>query len=133
MTRLLEKLLPWLLIAAAVLCGWLGVKGIRDRQRFLPATALITEITHWYGTGEDDDTHVVTVRYTIGGTHYETDLQEYSASMREGKTINIRYDPENPANVVTASYTGVIVSFAMAVVALAAGGILLVKQTRGEA
>lgn len=47
----------------------------------------------------DDPTFTVTVDYVADGTHYTSTLDSYSPSYRVGKTIDVLYDPANPAVV----------------------------------
>ena len=39
------------------------------------------------------------VEYTVGGRSYETRLNYSSSTMREGDTVTVRYDSENPRDV----------------------------------
>ena len=81
--------------------------------------AVITDIeSEHYGSGEDRKTrHTVWVEYTVDGTDYSEVLNEmtdnYSSSMREGKSIKVYYDPDNPSDVRTVSYVLEIVFFSL--------------------
>ena len=44
----------------------------------------------------NDVKRIVTVKYTVGGKEYTTQLDSDSPSNEMGKTVNIRYDPQDP-------------------------------------
>ncbi|AKT49160.1 hypothetical protein ADJ70_09800 [Olsenella sp. oral taxon 807] len=53
-------------------------------------------------TGDGEDHHVVYVRYTYEGVTYDhIPLYSYSASMREGDSIELLINPANPRRVDT--------------------------------
>lgn len=61
--------------------------------------ALITEIdtyTDYDSDGERYTEHDVYISYSYEGKNYETELSEYSSTMKEGKTIQILIDPNCP-------------------------------------
>ena len=41
--------------------------------------------------------HKVTVEYTVGGTKYREELDVYSGTFKEGKTVTVLYDPADPS------------------------------------
>jgi len=132
MNRVFTKFAPLILLAAAVLFAYFGVTGIRERRDYIPTTAVITDITRIDRAGGTQDEHRVTVAYDVGQNHYESELGEYSSSMRVGKEIAVKYNPERPGEVATASYTAVVMSFVMAVIALAGCAVVTWKRLGGR-
>lgn len=67
-------------------------------------TATITSITERPSDSADEDTEYdVTVEYTVDGQKYEEKLGYYSPSFKVGKTINVKYDSNDPSKVVGGS------------------------------
>ena len=48
--------------------------------------------------GEEEE-HIVIVRYEVDGTAYEEELDDYSPTYHEGKTVKVYYDPKNPSTI----------------------------------
>lgn len=66
-------------------------------DRSVETGAVITEIQTYHS--DDGYSHRVYVTYAVGDELYETYLNSYNSSMREGQTLRVRYDPEHPAQV----------------------------------
>ena len=67
-------------------------------------------------TGDGEDHHVVYVRYTYEGVTYDhIPLYSYSASMREGDSVELLINPANPRRVDT-SWWGMPFIFALAII-----------------
>ena len=47
----------------------------------------------------DEEDHTVTVEYTVDGTRYTEVLDYYSYNFKEGKTVDILYNPNNPSDI----------------------------------
>ncbi len=82
----------------------------------------------------DDTTYTVTVEYVADGARYTSTLDSYSPSYKEGKTINVLYDPQNPSVVHGGSmgfgiYAMVI---GVAIIALVAVSGAKTKQAKAE-
>ena len=56
---------------------------------------------------DDDDEHVVTVSYVVDGKTYTEVLDSYSPSYKEGKVINVAYDPNHPETVHGQGFAGI--------------------------
>ena len=48
---------------------------------------------------DETSDHIVTVDYVADGLRYTTELDMYSGTWKEGKTITVYYDPSNPSVV----------------------------------
>ena len=66
-------------------------------------TATITSIEKDQESISDDDSYIVTARYTVDGQEYTGVLNSYSPSYKEGGTVEIRYDPKDP-NKITSGF-----------------------------
>lgn len=86
-----------LLIAALFAC-------IQSSVEFSSGATVTAEIEQIQRetTGDGEDHHVVYVRYTYEGVTYDhIPLYSYSASMREGDSIELLINPANPRRVDT--------------------------------
>lgn len=93
-----------LVILAAVLAVIALVVGVYttffESKGFEKATATIVSVEEDPDSmDEDDPDHIVTVEYDVDGQHYTSVLDYFSGSMKPGKTVDIRYNPENPAEI----------------------------------
>ena len=67
---------------------------------FIPTKAQIVSITEDPDTfGEDSPSYIVIVSYKADGSEYTSRLDSYSPSYKEGKTIDVFYDPADPSIV----------------------------------
>lgn len=99
-----------LLIAALFAC-------IQSSVEFSSGSTVTAEIEQIQRetTGDGEDHHVVYVRYTYEGVTYDhIPLYSYSASMREGDSIELLINPANPRRVDTT--WGMPFLFALAII-----------------
>ncbi|MDO4418091.1 MAG: DUF3592 domain-containing protein [Eubacteriales bacterium] len=82
------------------------------------------------GGGSDDSDYIVTVGYTVDGQSYQSVLDSYSPSYREGKTIDVLYNPDDPSVVHGADAMG-IYALAVGIVILVIAAVSGVKTRRG--
>ena len=82
---------------------------------------------------ESADTYDVYVKYTVQGTTYESQLDDYKNSYREGKELTVYYNPEKPGEVLSPGVVGPIVSIALGAVALFVGGGAVLRPVREKA
>jgi len=131
MNNVIRKFAPLIALAAAVVFLIMGISGIRQHNSFAKTTGTITRIeTIEAVSADENDDHVVYVSYTVDGKDYESQLGEYSASMSEGKSIEIQYNTENPAEIISASYFGVIMYFVLSALGFIGGVAALIKRIR---
>lgn len=65
-------------------------------------TGTITEIEVYYTKDSDGDRvrrHRVYVEYIVDGERYENRLDSYNSTMREGGSVTVYYDPDNPTRI----------------------------------
>ncbi len=95
-------------------------------------TATIVSIEKDPESTSDDDSYIVTARYTAGGKEYTNVLNSYSPSYKEGGVVEVRYDPADP-NKITSGYGIGIYAMAVGAVILLAIIFLTVKQKKSVA
>lgn len=77
------------------------ISGVRFEETAKETTATITTITSDMTPGGDAEYNAY-VDYQVEGKWYrDVCLHYYTSSMREGETITLLYDPENPENIRT--------------------------------
>lgn len=70
-----------------------------ESRGFVKTTATITDFEVNYGSGDESDTYTPIVEYTVDGKTYTGRLNESSGSYKVGKTITVKYDPNDPTVV----------------------------------
>lgn len=81
----------------------------------------------------DDPTYTVTVDYVADGTHYTSTLDSYSPSYKVGKTIDVLYNPANPAVVHAGSLGFGIYAMALGAAIIVIVIVSAVKTKQGKA
>lgn len=132
MKRILCILLALALIAGGIVFGIFAIKRINKGKSFTPVQGVITRIDAQSGgideNGNTEYTYYVFVKYTVDGTEYESELGEYQSSYREGDSIEVKYNPDNPSEIQSTSTLSAILTIAMPIVAVLAGAVLLFKS-----
>ena len=96
---------------------------------FEKTTATIVSVTELPKDFEDEEAkYDVVVEYTVNGQKYTEKLDYYSPSFEAGKTIDVRYNPENPAEVHGGSGFGIYILIAGVVIA----AIVIFSIVRGK-
>ena len=128
--RILLIIMPVVFLAASIFCIVMGFKNVGYQKSYLPVSGEITRI-YRVDDGGDDYHFDVFVKYTVDGKEYESLLGEYSSSFREGAAIELKYDPADPVNVITAGGTSSTVLFAMGAVGILCALGLGLRAIRG--
>lgn len=96
---------------------------------FEKTTATIVSVTELPKDFEDEEAkYEVVVEYTVNGQKYAEKLDYYSPSFEAGKMIDVRYNPENPAEVHGGSGFGIYILIAGVVIA----AIVIFSIVRGK-
>jgi len=132
MRKLLIRFAPVILLAAVVIFTMMGIREVKAQNTFEKTTAVITNIEREYVGGEKDYEYHVFVRYSAGGTEYESMLDSYSSSMKVGKELKAVYNPEDPYEVKAAGYFASVMCFVMAAIALFAAVSTIIKKLNGR-
>ena len=94
-------LFPLICILAGLIFAGFGGYNLYARFSFTPTEATIVDV--WYtdsGNYEDAPSVHALVSYVADGVDYEEELQNFAAKdAKIGKTISVRYNPNNPAEV----------------------------------
>ncbi|MBQ4044998.1 MAG: DUF3592 domain-containing protein [Lachnospiraceae bacterium] len=80
-------------------------------------TATIISIEKDPASAADDDSYIVTARYTVDGKEYTKVLDSYSPGYKEGGTVEVRYDPSDPNKVTS--------GFGIGIYAMVVGAVIL--------
>ena len=83
---------------------------------YLKTTATIVSIEEDQESGEDDS-YIVTAKYTVDGTEYTNVLDSYSPSYKVGGTVEVRYDPSDPNKITS--------GFGIGLYSMIVGGVIL--------
>ena len=120
-----------IILGLAAFAGGIFVTFIKGNG-FQETTAVIERIEEVYtGTGTDssDIDHEVYVNYTVDGKEYSGKSDYYAPGYKEGKTIKIYYNPENPAEI-TGNSRGMGIYMIIIGAALAVGGVAVFVTDR---
>ncbi len=101
--------------AIALLVGlvflFTGLGKIKKINTFPTTPAEIIEIEEIPGSADESDTFIVTVRYAVGGTIYESKTDDYKNGWQVGKQITVHYNPEKPQEIVAMStFTAILIT-----------------------
>lgn len=88
----------WLFLAGVVMLIAGAVVFALSPKNAVKTTGTITDI-QTESFGEGDETHRVFVDYDVDGTHYHEELSNFSPDYAVGKTIDVYYDPADPAKI----------------------------------
>jgi len=92
--------------AIAVLCLVIMGNEAKFRETAVETEAVITKINTYRKNNTDGEYyHDVYVKYTVDGDVYESRLNYWNSGMREGGTVKIYYDPDEPNVIVSDSTT----------------------------
>ena len=92
-----------------------GVIGLRNADRFTPATGTIRSIQLVSEAIEENDVDIyeVMVEYTVDGQSYLSDIGQMKDDYSVGKEIDIIYDPDHPETITlpgkTTSVIGIVI------------------------
>ncbi|MBP3896541.1 MAG: DUF3592 domain-containing protein [Mogibacterium sp.] len=95
---------------------------------YMKTTATIVSIEEDQESGEDDS-YIVTARYTVDGKEYSNVLDSYSPSYEVGGTVEVRYDPADP-DKITSGYGIGIYSMIVGAAILLITGFVTLKQKK---
>ena len=127
--RTLFVVLLVLALAAAGAGGYLTFFATRGFQDAVATIVRIDSERDSGGEKESDAMYTVYVTYTVDGTDYTELLDSYFPNYEVGKQVEVKYDPENPALVRTAS-VGFGVYLMIVGAALGAGAALVFLKSR---
>ena len=107
MKKYIHPYAPLILLLVGLFFLGMGTIRMISVNRYPAAEAVITKIDSYYN-GEEY-TNDVYVRYDVNGKTYESQIDHYKDSFREGGTVEIRYDPKDPGKAL---YSGQFPSYA---------------------
>lgn len=128
MQKFMNRFAPYLFILAAVVLCVIGTLEYKKQKSYSETDATIVSIVSEDAGGTDNDTMKVTVSYTVDGKQYEGELGSYNVGMKEGASVKIKYDPENPESITKSGMLATSVVFLMAVICVGAGIWMFVRR-----
>ena len=124
--------LPLIVVAAGVITLLIGISNVNKSQTYSKTTAEIIKITSEYDAASESIHTNVFVRYTVDGREYDSELGSYRRSFREGMTIEIFYDPDNPVDVMATDGFSIYGIFGISALSLVLGASLLIHNVAKE-
>lgn len=123
-----NKLAAFICLFLGLLALIVGATSLVNRRNYLPVDATIIRIEEAYDTAEERYNYITIVKYRVNGKEYEGDIGFYEPGFKEGKVIEIRYDPNDPANVESATPGALIYFIVVGTMVTAAGIYLLFRR-----
>ena len=93
-------------------------------DNFLQTTGKITQVDEIViadARGGNDTAYDVSFTYTVNGKDYEGIFGNMSGTFKEGDSITVYYDPDDPGKVTNSKIGGILAPIFIVVGALAAG------------
>lgn len=116
---------------AILFCFFLGLMGLIvggsslvKWTRYLPVEAVITRIEREYDSTEGEYRYRTFAKYQVDDREYEGDIGYYASGFKEGKIIEIRYNPSDPSQVEAAP-PGILLYITAAGVLLTGAGVYI--------
>lgn len=106
-----------------------GSTSLVNRSHYVPVKATITRIEEEYDITQERYDYKTFAKYCVDGKKYEGDIGYYEDGFKEGKVIEIRYDPNDPAKVEAAS-AGVLIYFVIIGTVLTAAGVFMLIRRK---
>lgn len=111
-----------------ILALTVGITSLVKRSHYIPAEATIVRVEQTYNAAEEGYHYNTIAKYIVKGKEYEGDIGFYSAGFKEGKIIEIRYDPNDPSKVEAATIGALIYFVGIGAVLTAAGVYMLLSK-----
>ena len=125
---------PAICLVGALIFLTLGILKLVKINTF-PTTAAVITRSELVPSADPEsaDTYDVFVKYTVQGTTYESRLDDYKNSYREGKQISVYYNPDKPQEVLSPSALGPVISIGLGALLLFVGGGTTLRLIREKA
>jgi len=131
MKRLFRIITPFLLVGAGVLFIVLGAMNGTKQKSYTETQAVISHIASEYDATDGSTDYTVYVTYTVDGKEYtDIPLDSYHAGMNEGDTVAIKYNPNNPSEIITAGSLTKLIMIGFGVLVILVGVVLFFKRFR---
>ena len=133
-SRLARFLIPAGIIL--IVCGIIFFGAMRKNQDYVKTESTVTKVEVDQEAHTDADgnpveaTYKVSVKYTVGGKEYESELGGVS-KFKEGDKMTIYYNPADPSQITqTKSLVIPLVMFAAGIAALAGGIVSIINAVK---
>lgn len=106
-----------------------GSTSLSKRSHYVPVKATITRIEENYDITQERYDCKTFAEYRVDGKKYEGDIGYYKDGFKEGKVIEIRYNPNDPTKIEAAS-AGVLIYFVIIGAILTAAGFFMLMRRK---
>ncbi len=130
-SRAMQFLIPGVIVLLGAVTLVFGFIRLHNYNTFTDTTAEVMAVNSYYDT--DDSLHRdIYVRYTVDGETFDELLDESGSGYRKGQIVNIRYNPDNPAEITSGKISGSILTIAFGLVVVLVGAFTFVKSLRSN-
>lgn len=129
---LMTYVLPILIIGISVFLFLFSLNKNKKIDVYESTVAEIISITSDYDAATEAVNMRVFIKYTVNGREYTAEIDEYKPNYREGMKLDVKYDPQNPYDVLADDKSFGFMNFGIAALFFAVGAFLLVKNIRNE-
>ncbi len=129
LNRLLTILLPILLVGGGIALIVLGIQNISKNKTYTETTAVITEMIDqsYYDEGTRVAQYDIQVQFTVDGKTVTAKLDEYRSGFQVGKEVKIKYNPDNPTDIVASGSLSSILLLGLGIVAIISGAVAVIR------
>ena len=131
MNRITALIMAIVFLAAGIFIIYLGAQNSKNQKIFTETTGEIVRI-YRRDVGDRDYEYDVFVKYTAGGKEYESKLDTYKDSFREGQKIDIKYDPADPVTIIAAGSGQSLYLIIFGVAAILISLVMALRVLRGR-
>lgn len=106
MNQIKRILFPIGVLVIGIIVIVVGFSEKSHAKTYTPVSAVVSQVDVTTTFDEDNtptEEHTVYVKYTVNGKEYNEILSGSSNSMKEGDTLTVRYNPENPSEVTAST------------------------------
>jgi len=130
--RILMRLMPFILLAGGILFIVMGISTFSKKTNYTETTAVITDmVDRSYYDGENHvEAYDVEVEFLVDGKPVKAMLDEYHSGYAVGKEVKIKYNPNDPTDIVAAGGLVVVLQFGLGIVAIIGGLVMLIRGRR---
>ena len=104
MNRFINRYGTLIAIAAGIMFLFFGMIRSVSFFTYRSTEAVVISYEEEYDTVNETVEPTAIVEYEVDGKRYETELDDYTQKYYVGKTVKIKYDPNDPQKIITASF-----------------------------
>lgn len=112
-------------ITSLAISAFMASGRIYAKDTYAEISAVISDITY---SSHKSPHYSVTVEYNYNGESFQSPLGYYISGMREGDTVEVLCDPDDPYKIISPSHTADIAIAVLGVVFAAIGAVFLLRE-----